>query len=83
MNDSADADLNRAFSDLYSEICRLAEQKLVHQPYQSIIATDLVHEVYMRLSKENSDNAKEWSDRRFFFASAGEAMRRVLVDPHA
>ena len=74
------AGINEAFSELYSEICLLAEQKLAKQPYQSIGSTDLVHEAFMRLSKERDDGSGKWSDRRFFFSAAAEAMRRILVE---
>ena len=72
--------INDAFEGLYAEICRLAEQKLVRQPHQSISSTDLVHETYLRLSKERSKDSEKWNDRRFFFTAAAEAMRRILVE---
>lgn len=72
--------INTAFSRLYEEICVLAEQKLNRQPHQSISPTDLVHETYLRLSKETGTETEKWQDRRFFFSVAAEAMRRILVE---
>jgi RNA polymerase sigma factor (TIGR02999 family) len=64
---------------VYDELRRLAACKLVReQPGQTLDATSLVHEAYMRLV----DVAKplHWSSRGHFFAAAAEAMRRILVE---
>src|SRR5438874_13744797 len=68
------------------ELRQLAAQKLAHErPGQTLDATALVHEAYLRLvgvSKENVDGAGAagWANRRHFFAAAAEAMRRILVE---
>jgi RNA polymerase sigma factor (TIGR02999 family) len=53
---------------------RLAQEK----PGQTLQATALVHEAYLRLVK--GDEAKPWDGRAHFFAAAAEAMRRILVE---
>src|SRR5439155_6724849 len=58
---------------------RLAAQKLAQEkPGQTLEATALVHEAYLRLV--GSDMEKNWDSRGHFFAAAAEAMRRILVD---
>ena len=62
---------------VYDELRRLAAQKLMHEkPGQTLSATALVHEAYVRLV--GSD--QHWDGRVHFFAAAAEAMRRILVD---
>src|SRR5262249_21209603 len=64
---------------VYEELRRLAAQKLAREkPGQTLEATALVHEAYLRLV----DTAKplRWDSRGHFFAAAAEAMRRILVD---
>ncbi len=64
---------------VYDELRRLAAQKLAQEtPGQTLQATALVHEAYVRLV--NADAAKDWDGRRHFFAAAAEAMRRILID---
>jgi RNA polymerase sigma factor (TIGR02999 family) len=64
---------------VYDELRRLAAQKLAHEkPGQTLEATALVHEAYLRLV--GADKAKHWNSRGHFFAAAAEAMRRILVD---
>jgi RNA polymerase sigma factor (TIGR02999 family) len=64
---------------VYDELRKLAAQKLAReQPGQTLQATSLVHEAYVRLVG-NADDA-EWSNRGHFFAAAGEAMRRILIE---
>ena len=63
---------------VYDELRRLAAQKLAHEkPGQTLQATALVHEAYLRLV--GSDDQK-WNSRGHFFAAAAEAMRRILVE---
>jgi RNA polymerase sigma factor (TIGR02999 family) len=73
--DSAAADaLMRA---VYDELRQLARQKLAHeQPGNTLDATALVHEAYLRLGAAG----QTWQNRRHFFAAATEAMRRILVE---
>jgi RNA polymerase sigma factor (TIGR02999 family) len=63
---------------VYEELRRLAAQKLSHeQPGHTLQATELVHEVYIRLLGTESH---KWDGRGHFFAAAAEAMRRILID---
>src|SRR6516162_8595089 len=64
---------------VYDELRRLAAQKLGHEkPGQTLDATALVHEAYLRLV--DVDKAQHWNSRGHFFAAAAEAMRRILVE---
>src|SRR4051812_7726006 len=64
---------------VYDELRKLAAQKLAHEaPGQTLQATALVHEAYLRLV--DLDKAQQWNSRGHFFAAAAEAMRRILVD---
>jgi RNA polymerase sigma factor (TIGR02999 family) len=69
---------------VYDELRRLAAQKLAHEkPGQTLDATALVHEAYLRLaaSRDTSASAEpRWDSRGHFFAAAAEAMRRILVE---
>jgi len=64
---------------VYEELRKLAAAKLAHEkPGQTLQATALVHEAYLRLAGGN-ENA-DWNSRGHFFAAAAEAMRRILVE---
>lgn len=64
---------------VYDELRQLAAQKLAHErPGQTLTATALVHEAYLRLV--GSSVEAQWETRGHFFAAASEAMRRILVD---
>src|SRR5438105_6252480 len=64
---------------VYEELRKLAAQKLSQErPGQTLQATALVHEAYLRLV--DSEQAQYWNSRGHFFAAAAEAMRRILVD---
>jgi RNA polymerase sigma factor (TIGR02999 family) len=64
---------------VYDELRKLAAQKMAHdQAGQTLEATALVHEAYLRLVGD--DPKKPWDGRAHFFAAAAEAMRRILVD---
>jgi len=64
---------------VYRELRRLAGQRLAREkPGQTLEATALVHEAYVRLVE--GDDAPRWNGRGHFFAAAAEAMRRILVD---
>jgi RNA polymerase sigma factor (TIGR02999 family) len=64
---------------VYDELRKLAAQKLAQEkPGQTLQATALVHEVYLRLV--GTDAAKRWDSRGHFFAAAAEAMRRILIE---
>jgi RNA polymerase sigma factor (TIGR02999 family) len=63
---------------LYQELRRLAASLLTRErPGQTLQATALVHEAWLRVQ---GDTSQRWESRRHFFAAAGEAMRRILVD---
>jgi RNA polymerase sigma factor (TIGR02999 family) len=64
---------------VYDELRRLAAQKLAcEKPGQTLDATALVHEAYLRLV--GSGQEQHWSGRTHFFAAAASAMRRILID---
>jgi RNA polymerase sigma factor (TIGR02999 family) len=63
---------------VYDELRKLAAQKLAHEkPGQTLQATALVHEAYLRLVGDQPP--KHWNSRGHFFAAAAEAMRRILI----
>jgi RNA polymerase sigma factor (TIGR02999 family) len=64
---------------VYAELKKLAAAKLAQEkPGQTLQATALVHEAYLRLVGEQ--NATSWNGREHFFGAAAEAMRRILVE---
>jgi RNA polymerase sigma factor (TIGR02999 family) len=64
---------------VYDELRRLAASKLAREsPGQTLDATALVHEAYLRLV--GNDEQRQWKDRGHFFAAAAQAMRRILVE---
>jgi RNA polymerase sigma factor (sigma-70 family) len=79
---------------VYDELRKLAAQKLAHEkPGQTLQATALVHEAYLRLvaspqcdakkppsADSETPDKKEWNSRGHFFAAAAEAMRRILIE---
>lgn len=65
---------------VYEELRVLARQRLAHEkPGQTLQATALVHDAYLRLIGPNGES-QTWDNRGHFFAAAAEAMRRILVD---
>jgi RNA polymerase sigma factor (TIGR02999 family) len=73
---------------VYDELRKLAAQRLAQEkPGQTLDATALVHEAYLRLvvppksaATQDKDQGVSWHNRRHFFAAAAEAMRRILVE---
>src|SRR5712672_1044609 len=64
---------------VYDELRKLAAQRLAQEkPGQTLQATALVHEAYLRLV--DGEEAQRWNSRGHFFAAAAEAMRRILVE---
>jgi RNA polymerase sigma factor (TIGR02999 family) len=64
---------------VYNELRKLAAHKMVQEkPGQTLDATALVHEAYLRLLGADAD--QPWNSRGHFFAAAAEAMRRILID---
>jgi RNA polymerase sigma factor (TIGR02999 family) len=75
--DSSAAD--KLFSLVYDELRALAAQKMAQEkPNQTLQATALVHEAYLRLVR--SDQGAKWQSRGHFFTAAAEAMRRILIN---
>jgi RNA polymerase sigma factor (TIGR02999 family) len=69
---------DQLFPLVYDALRELAAARLAHEaPGQSLQATALVHEAYLRLVESK---AQRWNSRGHFFAAAAEAMRRILVD---
>lgn len=69
----AQADL---WSALYQELCCMAAQKMAREkPGQTLQASDLVHEAWLKLGGTGS-----WVNRSHFFSAAAEVMRRILID---
>src|SRR5262245_56184662 len=65
---------------VYEELRKLAASKLAHErPGQTLQATALVHEAYLRLARDGNGGAS-WDGRGHFFAAAAEAMRRILIE---
>jgi RNA polymerase sigma factor (TIGR02999 family) len=75
---------NQLLPLVYEELRRLAAHKLAREtPGQTLQATALVHEAYLRLvgsGEASAPQAQHWSGRGHFFAAAAEAMRRILVE---
>ncbi len=72
------AAIDRLLSTVYDELRHLAARKLAHErPGQTLQATALVHEAYLRLL---GGQAMEWESSAQFFTAAAEAMRRILVE---
>jgi RNA polymerase sigma factor (TIGR02999 family) len=70
---------------VYDELRKLAAQKLAQEkPGQTLQATALVHEAYLRLvaspERQSGEPEPHWNSRGHFFAAAAEAMRRILVE---
>jgi RNA polymerase sigma factor (TIGR02999 family) len=70
---------------VYDELRKLAAQKLAHEkPGQTLDATALVHEAYLRLlqsgGRQSTEKEPHWESRRHFFAAAAEAMRGIFID---
>ena len=71
-------DYGNLFQSLYVELKQMARAKVsAERPGITLNATALVHEAWLRLEKSAPD---QWRDRSQFFASAAEAMRRLLVE---
>src|SRR5262245_25591215 len=65
---------------VYDELRKLAAQKMAHEkPGQTLDATALVHEAYLRLVGQD-EPGRQWDSRGHFFGAAAEAMRRILVE---
>lgn len=68
---------------VYDELRRLADAHLAREkPGQTMQATALVHEAFLRLVGDGDGSALSWDSRGHFFGAAAHAMRRILVDRH-
>ena len=67
---------------VYEELRNLARARMsAEQPGQTLQATALVHEAYLRLlGKDDEGDQENWDNRGHFFGAAAEAMRRILID---
>ncbi len=66
---------------VYDELRKLAAARLTHEkPGQTLQATSLVHEAYLRLIGPDASEPRNWHSRGHFFGAAAEAMRRILVE---
>jgi len=64
---------------VYEELRKIAQWRMANErPGQTLQATALVHEAYLRVSGDDGDS--EWGDRHHFFAATSEAMRRILIE---
>jgi RNA polymerase sigma factor (TIGR02999 family) len=74
-----DAAADRLFPLVYDELRRMAARQIAQEkPGQTLQATALVHEAYLRLV--DVEQAQRWNSRGHFFTACAEAMRRILVD---
>ncbi len=79
IGDGDSAAASRLLSLVYDELRTLASAKLAREnPGQTLQATALVHEAYLRLV--DVEQAQQWDSRGHFFAAAAEAMRRILIE---
>lgn len=80
--DNGDPGASEALLPLvYEELRTLATQRMANEATgQTLQATALVHEAYMRLIGSDDNQAGRWDSRGHFFAAAAEAMRRILID---
>lgn len=62
---------------VYDDLRRLAQTMMPADGMQTLTATALVHEAWLRVSR---DDAQHWADRRHFFGAAAQAMRRILLN---
>jgi RNA polymerase sigma factor (TIGR02999 family) len=66
---------------IYGELRKLAARNMAREPAgQTLDATGLVHEAYLRLVGSGEKEARHWDGRAHFFGAAAEAMRRILVE---
>ena len=72
-----DASLDHLVDDAYGELRRVAERYVRRERAQTVQATELVHEAYLRLAR---DAPARWENRAHFIAIAAIAMRRLLVE---
>lgn len=78
LNSRTESEAPDIVASLYAELKRIAAGRMaLERPGQTLNATALAHEAWLRLEKSSPE---QWRDRRQFFAAAAEAMRRILVE---
>ena len=78
LNASTSSRDEEMFAGLYAELHKIARGRMAgERPEQTLDATGLVHEAWLRLEKSAPE---EWQNRKHFFGAAAEAMRRILVE---
>lgn len=78
LNSPSDSNDDAQFGELYAELKQIAVGRMaMERQGQTLNATALVHEAWLRLKKSTPD---QWRDRKQFYAAAAEAMRRILVE---
>lgn len=78
IHDGREGATEELFEMLYGQLRRMAQQQMTQEkPGQTLQATALVNEAFLRLMGPNSS---KWENRNHFFAAASEAMRRILID---
>jgi RNA polymerase sigma factor (TIGR02999 family) len=77
VRDGGRAEMDALFGVVYDQLRRLARQRVRRRPGDSLDATTIVHEAYLRLV---GGPTPDWRDRQHFFAAAGRAMRHIAVD---
>lgn len=75
----SDASASALLPDVYDDLRKLARGMVARDGLQTLTATALVHEAWLRVSKD--ENSK-WESRRHFFGAAAQAMRRILLNRH-
>lgn len=73
----ADASSSELLPQVYDDLRKLARGMVATNGLQTLTATALVHEAWMRVSK---DTSPRWENRRHFFNAAAQAMRRILIN---
>ncbi|MEM7698742.1 MAG: ECF-type sigma factor [Verrucomicrobiota bacterium] len=77
---SENSKIENLVPSIYSELRRIARLKIANEGPQTLSATSLVHEAWLRLRDANNGIEGKWNNRRHFFGAAAEAMRRILID---
>ncbi|MCA9131092.1 MAG: sigma-70 family RNA polymerase sigma factor [Planctomycetales bacterium] len=72
---------SRLLQLLYTELRQLAAARMAKEnPGQTLEATALVHEAYLRLQAKDGEDSIHWESKSHFFGAAAEAMRRILIE---
>lgn len=74
-----EASASALLPEVYDDLRKLARGMVAREGLQTLTATALVHEAWLRVSK---DEQSKWESRRHFFGAAAQAMRRILLNRH-